>query len=122
MKPDPTAPQIESQESMSVAEETIGAVVDRLTHEGYEAQFRGEKEGLRLLHGGAVYDPDELTVEQMARFEGVSDPGEEAVVFALRTPEGVKGTWTVTYGPHGNDIEETDLMRRLIFRSSPHMA
>jgi hypothetical protein len=110
---EPSLPASPATESMSSAGESLSAVLDQLTEEGYEAQFRGEGGGLRAVHGGALYGPEELVIEQLARFEGVSDPDEMAIVFALRADDGVRGTWTTTYGPEGNADSESDLMRGL---------
>lgn len=97
--------------------ETIARVVDRLTKEGYSEQFRAEAEGLRAVHGG-TYAPEEVVVEKMARFEGISDPDDEAVVFAVRAPDGTRGTFTCTYGPEEEDDIEQSVLRRLSLRIS----
>lgn len=97
--------------------ETIARVVDRLSHEGYPAQFRAEPEGLRAVNGG-TYAPEDVVVEKLARFEGISDPDDEAVVFAVRAPDGTRGTYTSTYGPEERDPIEQDVLRRLSLKAS----
>lgn len=97
--------------------ETVARVVDRLSQEGYPEQFRAEVDGLRAVHG-ATYSPDDVVVEKMARFEGVSDPDDECVVFAVRAPDGTKGTFTVTYGPEEEDAIEQEVLRRLSLKAS----
>lgn len=96
--------------------ESIGGLVDRLSAEGYPAHFRAEVDGLRLVDG-PTFSPEDVIVEKMARFEGISDPGDEAVVFAVRAPDGTRGTFTSTYGPEVPDHEE-DVVRRLCLRCS----
>lgn len=100
--------------------ETIARLVDQLTEEGYAAHFRAEPEGLRAVRG-EVYAPEDVVVEKMARFEGISDPDDEAVVFAVRAPDGTRGTFTSTYGPEEHDSVEQDVLRRLSLRTSPHV-
>ncbi len=44
--------------------------------------------------------PTEFQRREVVRFEGDSDPGDEACLFALvHRPSGKKGPYPVTYGP-----------------------
>ena len=93
--------------------ETIADAVNRLTAAGYRADFRAEESGLRVAGTACVHPPEGLLIDEVVRFEGISDPADEAIVFALRCPEhGVKGTYTVAYS---FQMEPTDaeMMRRL---------
>ncbi len=57
------------------------------------------------------------SVQEVAGFEGISDPADEAIVLALDCKEdGVKGTFTVPFGP-GMGALDTEMMRR--FRDTP---
>lgn len=80
-------------------ERRMAGVIDRLTMAGYTDTFRGESGGIRGLCSGHIHRPEELVVESIDRFEGVSDPGDEAIVLAVRCPlDGCRGTYTVPYG------------------------
>jgi hypothetical protein len=56
--------------------------------------------------------PEDLVVREVVRFEGASDPDEEAAIFALECDCGIKGTYTVTYGP-AMSSEDADVVPRL---------
>jgi hypothetical protein len=93
--------------------ETIAEAVDRLTRDGYTDDFRAEKEGLRQVGTGAIFAPESLCVDEVVRFEGETDPGSEAIVFALRHEEsGARGTFVTTYGAR-LDPAEAEMVRRL---------
>jgi hypothetical protein len=80
--------------------ETLSQAVDRLTAAGYTDDFRAEPDGMRAVVAGVIYRPESLAIEEVVRFEGISDPADEAIVFALHCREdGIKGTYTVPFGP-----------------------
>ncbi len=57
--------------------------------------------------------PELLVIEEAARFEGISDPADEAIVLALHCREdGIKGTYTVPFGPEMGGLD-AEMMHRL---------
>lgn len=80
--------------------ETLAQATARLADAGFAESFRAETGGLRALGAGRLYRPEDLVVEEIVRFEGVSDPGDAAVLFALRAGDGLKGTYSVAFGSH----------------------
>jgi hypothetical protein len=94
-------------------ERRLAAVVDRLTKAGYSDTFRGEAGGVRALRSGHVHQPEDLVVESIDRFEGISDPEDEAIVLAVRCPiDGCRGTYTVPYGKNMASVDG-DLIARI---------
>lgn len=94
--------------------ETMVDALRRFGKRGYTDEFQARPEGLRSLATGEVFSPEHLIVDDVARFEGASDPGDEATIFALRSEEGeTRGTYTVTYGPamDGLDAEMVPRLR-----------
>ncbi len=93
--------------------ETLSEAVDRLTVAGYEDSFRAEPDGLRAVVAGVLHRPESLVVEEIVSFEGISDPADEAMVLALHCREdGIKGTYTVPFGP-GIGALDAEMIRRL---------
>jgi hypothetical protein len=92
--------------------ETLSEAIGRLEAAGYREGFRATREGLRALAAGRSYAPESLAVDEVLRFEGPTDPGDESVLFALRGPDGVRGTWAIAYGP-GTDPVDAEIARRL---------
>ena len=72
---------------------------------------RGYRQDLEL----AGVDLDEVVVEHTFRFEGPSDPADEAIVLGLLTPDGRRGVVVSAYGPDA-DREETLLLAGLAGR------
>jgi len=93
--------------------ENLSHTVDRLTAAGYTENFKAEENGLRATNTGELYSPDSLVVDEFMRFEGETNPDDEAIVFALRCPKsGVKGTYTVAYGKD-MDTLDIDMVHKL---------
>lgn len=96
--------------------ETLGEATRRLAKAGYRDGFRAEPAGLRALEGDRLFAPEDLRVDEIVRFEGDSDPADEAALFALCTPCGLRGTFVVTYGPSSPALE-AEMARRLVTRA-----
>lgn len=78
--------------------ETLSAAIERLGGHGFRASFRAATGGA-LQAAERSYAPEDLIVEEIVRFEGQSDPEDQAVLFALSTKDGsVRGTFVATYG------------------------
>lgn len=87
---------------------TVLDAVNTLEAEGYTAQFILRPDGVKCSACGQAYLADRAVVERVYRFEGPSDPDEEAVVYGMRCPAcGVRGTLVSAFGP-GADPEMAD--------------
>jgi len=92
---------------------SVSEAVEELGARGYTACFRAEADGIRATGSDRLFAPEELVIDDLERFEGISNPDDEAVVFALRSRDGaVSGTWTVAFGP-GMDPLDGEMARRL---------
>jgi hypothetical protein len=87
---------------------TVLDAVNLLDAEGYAAQFILRPDGIRCTACGNPHSSDRADVLRVYRFEGPSDPDEEAVVYGLRCPVcGAGGTLVSSYGA-GADPELAD--------------
>ncbi len=100
---------------MTVAEE-----MDALRARGYTADFSITRDGqLRCNTCGHDHLPSEITIDSTARFEGASNPDDQAIVFGLRCEAcGVRGVLVSAYGPTATP-EEAAVITAL-GRPSPH--
>lgn len=80
--------------------ETVLEAINRLRAAGYELEMSAAPGGrLRCGECGDDLDPAAVTIDETVRFEGPSDPGEEAIVIAITTPHGHRGYFVAAYGP-----------------------
>jgi len=79
--------------------ETMSEATTRLRAAGYVENWIAEDGKLRCFTCTATYEPESVTVDEVVRFEGPSDPGDEAILFALSGPCGHRGQFSAAYGP-----------------------
>ncbi len=80
--------------------ETLREALERLEGLGFRETFRAAPNGELEVRGQPPFAPETLVVEETVRFEGETDPQDEAVLLALRSRDGrVRGTFLAMYGP-----------------------
>lgn len=79
--------------------ESLTGAIHRLRETGYESDFVALSDGaLRCSSCDAVCDPGDATVDEIVRFEGPTDPGDAAILVALRCGCGHPGLFSSAYG------------------------
>jgi hypothetical protein len=80
--------------------ETLSEAMNRLRARGFPHDFSAVEGGrLRCGECGAEIDPASVRIDEIVRFEGISDPGDESILFALSGPCGHNGLYSAPYGP-----------------------
>ncbi|MCO5948574.1 phosphoribosylpyrophosphate synthetase [Mucilaginibacter flavidus] len=88
---------------------TVSEVLNYLEKEGYTIDFN-LKDSCLECHGNYIkLYPEEFVIDQHYRFEGISDPEDEAVAYAISSlKHNLKGVLVNGYGissdPHTEDI------------------
>lgn len=72
--------------------------VNRMVNEGYTEDFKVTDNGLESLEKQLHYKPEQVEVVNFFRFEGMSDPDDNAVLYVIKTNDGTKGTLIDGYG------------------------
>ena len=77
---------------------TMVSCMNTLTKLGYVNQYKATLAGLLSLASGKVFQPHEIRVPRFYRFEGESNPSDGAILYAIETNDGEKGTLVDGYG------------------------
>jgi len=90
-----------------MADPTLVEALERLRRDGYTADFRITSDGqLRCDQCTHIHDPTEVVIESTARFEGASNPDDQAVVFGVHCEGcGQRGAVVAAYGPTATAAE-----------------
>ena len=71
---------------------TVTEVLDKLRAEGYLEDFNLQQNCLVCRRANYSVFHDEFVIDRVFRFEGNSDPADEATVYAISSPKyGIKG-------------------------------
>lgn len=96
-----------------MALESLSEAQRRLSDAGFGEDLLASGSRLRSARTGIEYDPATLKAAEIIRFEGVSDPDDQAVLVAVSTRDDVPlGTFTTPYGPSAT-AEEAEILRHL---------
>lgn len=97
---------------MTDAPETVTEALALLADDGYTEDFNLHAGAAHCPRCGSAHDLANSVVERQHRFEGNSDPGDEAIVLGLRCPAcGARGVIVSAYGPDADPELLTQLGR-----------
>jgi hypothetical protein len=103
---------IEAADSLPTPD-TVTEAIDLLAADGYAANFSVRPGVVRCPSCHEAHQPREVMVDRIYRFEGPSDPGDEAIVVGLRCPTcGARGVLVSGYGPT-TDPDDIDVLLAL---------
>lgn len=75
---------------------TISEAVEQLKKQGYTLDLNLKENQFKV--GEQAYAADEFEIVDLYRYEGPSDPADEAIVYALASQSGIKGILVSGYG------------------------
>ncbi len=78
-------------------------VQDNLEKYGYTEQFRVEKDKLVGMTSKKKYKSKDVKAVNFYRFEGITDPDDMSILYAIETCDGSKGTLTDAYGRYSDE-------------------
>jgi quercetin dioxygenase-like cupin family protein len=97
---------------------TVSEVLNNLKLAGYTVDFNLDDNCLICHSNSLKIHPDEFVVDKHYRFEGLSDPDDEAIVYAISsTKHDIKGTLVDGYGISSNRLTN-DLVKALTGKRS----
>ena len=78
--------------------------LERLEQKGYTDQFKVEKGKLiSLKDSKKKYKAKDVSAANFFRFEGISNPDDMSVLYAIETSDGDKGTLVDAYGLYADE-------------------
>ena len=85
------------------AYDTITEAIADLKKRGYAYDFNIRNNQLACDEANEQFAHHDFEIKEVYRFEGPSDPADEAVVYAIEAPNGKLGILVNGYGPSADD-------------------
>ena len=93
--------------------DTITAALSDLDHRGYNLDFNLTAVGLECKPINLFLRPEEFEIEEVYRFEGMTDPADSSVVYAISSNAGnLKGVLVDGYGVYAENVSP-ELLNKL---------
>ena len=84
--------------------DTLSQAMNSLKEKGYKIEFSvsgnqiiSEKDDLNLK-------PEDFDIDEVHRFEGMTNPGDMSILYAISSNTGKKGLLVDAYGTYSNEI------------------
>jgi hypothetical protein len=89
---------------MSTLSSTLSEAIAHLVREGFTEHFGVRDNHLFGFESGTRFEANEVIIRGFDRFEGVSDPGDMSIVYAIETLSGLRGTLADAFGVYSNPL------------------
>jgi len=83
---------------------TVSNALDALQKEGYVLDFNLRPDCVECKSLNINLSPDEFVIDKFFRFEGASNPDDNAIVYAISSKNGLKGTLLDAYGVYADTL------------------
>jgi hypothetical protein len=100
------------------AYDTVVEAVQGLNQRGYTIDFNLEPDRLVCHKTSLSLRAAEFEIAEVYRFEGESDPADEAAVYAIESTDGRKGLLVTGFGISAEGIGEEMVEKLTYFRGS----
>jgi hypothetical protein len=91
---------------------TVSDTLNTLKEAGYVLDFNLKPDCVECKSRDIKLYPDDFVIDKFFRFEGASNPDDSAIVFAISSREGLKGTLIDAYGVYADSLT-TEMIKKL---------
>lgn len=83
---------------------SLSTCLNKVISDGYTEDFKVTDRGMEGLHNKEVYQSERVQIVNFFRFEGTSNPDDEAVLYVIETDDGTKGTLIDAYNIYSDPL------------------
>ncbi|MBI1782647.1 MAG: phosphoribosylpyrophosphate synthetase [Sphingobacteriales bacterium] len=95
-----------------ISYDTVSEAVNGLKQRGYNIDFNMEYDCIVCHETPLSLMPNEFEITEVHRFEGDTDPADEAVVYAIESKHGEKGVLVNAFGIYSDSVSD-ELIEKL---------
>jgi len=83
---------------------TVTDTLKALKEEGYVLDFNLRPDCMECKSPNIKLHPDDFVIDKFYRFEGASNPDDSAIIYAISSKDGIKGTVIDAYGIYADSL------------------
>jgi len=92
---------IENDSTLSM--KTLSECINKAVKDGYSENFKITSNGLSTENEDSSYQPERVAISNFYRFEGYSDPQDNAILYMIETEDRRKGVLIDAYGAYADE-------------------
>lgn len=94
--------------------ESLSKAIQGLQQDGYKYDFNLHPDAIECPDVKKKFRPEEFHVDKVYRFEGMTNPDDSSVLYAISTAEGLKGLLVDAYGVYADTINHEMIQKLTI--------
>jgi hypothetical protein len=107
--------QVHKKISRMQSYNSLSEALADLKRRGYVEDFNLSSDCLECSARKLQWHPERFSVDEFYRFEGMSNPDDNSIVFAISSDDGIKGTLVDAYGMYAENLSEP-MIRKLAIK------
>ena len=100
--------------------ESLSVAINALKKEGYINDFNLHPEWIECPPLNVRLSPPDFHVDQVHRFEGMNNPDDSSVLYAISSSAGIKGILLDAYGAYADSVSESMIAKLTIDNKTKH--
>lgn len=97
--------------------DTLTEALDDLRKQGFTLDFNLKTDHLKCAQTAIELHPADFDIVHVYRFEGMTDPDDSTVLYAIESKTGQRGTLVDAYGPYSAAVS-ADMAQKLHYTSN----
>jgi len=87
-------------------DKTLSQRMNELKEQGYTCDFNLDDDKITDKNIDSSYLPDEFNIDKVYRFEGMTNPADNSILYAITTSDERKGLLVDGYGISGGQVSK----------------
>lgn len=96
-----------NKEKENTSYDTLSQAINGLRKQGYTEDLNLKPHCLECTSSKLELHPEDFQVDTYYRFEGMSSPDDNSIVFAISGKGGIKGVLVDAYGVYSDSLSES---------------
>lgn len=97
-----------------MAYDTLLDAINGLKAKGYTYDFNLKENRIHCTAADRELSPEEFDVTEVYRFEGMTNPDDSSILYAIESHDGLRGTLVNAYGMYADPVSDTMMAKLAI--------